>query len=108
MRFRKLITDGGSSCVPIRLQMMCGSPRISSPYSNVARPSAAQVNSQTPGYPWTRLIRSVGWNVPVPEISDEVLDRLAETRAAAAGSVSASRARTTRVRHTSASNEAER
>ena len=48
------------SWVPIRRQMTCGSPWISSTYSNVARPSAAQVISQTPGQPCTRLIGSAG------------------------------------------------
>lgn len=39
-----------TGCVPMRRQMTCASPaRTSAPYTKVARPSAAQVISHTPG-----------------------------------------------------------
>jgi hypothetical protein len=39
-------------CVPTRRHTMCASPSVTgSPYSNVARPSAAHVNSKIPVAP---------------------------------------------------------
>jgi hypothetical protein len=82
------------SCVPIRLHTMCGSPRISSAYSKVARPSAAQLSSQTPAYPWTRFNHRP--ERAAAEVDYELLHD------APKGTLLlryASRARTTRVRH---------
>lgn len=53
-----------TECVPMRRQRTCASPdRTSAPYSKVARPSGAQVISQTPGWPCTRLTRRRGWKL---------------------------------------------
>jgi hypothetical protein len=65
-----------TSCVPIRLQMMWASRWISSPYySNVARPSPAQLISHTPAWPCTRLTRSPGRNVPLGRSAGSLVER---------------------------------